>query len=272
MMNAKQWKAMILDTILKELRSKTLIFLFLATTIVILLCHSLLKMFFNNPDPANQIMVNGASSLSYMFMFINFWNIFVAAIFGISAVRSDFREKIIYQYLTFPITRTEYMFSRIFGAWILVFAYYLYAYGLATILFSFATHSFVFTAHHLLSILITGIYIFLVIFMSFFFSLFLGKIGAFLLVLVTVFMINISNNAFKGLAFADYFKDMSLLKIIGLLTYALLPRIKYVSDLANAVMTKEEFTLNYPLEALHLIATTAVFIFIASYLMKKKDF
>lgn len=271
-MNANQWKAMIKDTILKELRSKTLIFLFIATTIVILLCHSLLRMFFNNPDPANQIMVNGASSLSYMFMFINFWNIFVAAIFGISAVRSDFREKIIYQYLTFPITRTEYMFSRIFGAWILVFAYYLYAYLLSTVLFSIASHSFVFTAHHLLSILITSIYIFLVIFISFLFSLFLEKIGAFLLVLATVFIINLSNNAFKGLAFADYFKDIGFFKIIGLLAYTLLPRIKYVSDLANAVMLKEEFTLNYPLEALHLLVTTTVLILIASQLMKKKDF
>lgn len=267
-----QWKGMIKDTILKEMRSKTLMFIFIATTVMILLSHSLLKMFYNNPDPASQIMVSGSNSLSYMFMFINFWNIFVAAIFGISAVRSDFREKIIYQYLTFPITRTQYMFSRIFGAWILVFGYYLYSYLLASVLFSIATHSFAFTVYHLLSILITGIYIFLVIFISFFFSLFAGKIQSFLLVFVTVFTINMADNAFKGLPLADYLKDMGIFKLIGLIAYICLPRLKYVSELANAVMFKEAFVMNYGLEALHLIVTSAVLIFVADHLMKKKDF
>jgi ABC-type transport system involved in multi-copper enzyme maturation permease subunit len=267
-----QWKAIIKDTILKELRSKTLMFIFLATTAMIVLANSLLKVFLQNPDPAGQIIVNGANSLSYMFMFINFWNIFVAAIFGISAVRSDFREKIIYQYLTFPITRTHYMMGRIFGAWLLVFGYYLYAYILSSVLFSIATHSFVFTLNHLLSILITGIYIFIVIFISFFFSLFTGKLQSFLLVFTTVITVNLSNDAFKNLAFADYFKDLGAFKIIGLITYVFLPRIKFVSGLANAVMFKEEFNLNYPLEALHLLASTALLIFIADYFMKRKDF
>jgi len=267
-----QFKAMIKDTILKELRSKTLLFIFISTTAMIVLAHSLLKVFLSNPDPAGQILVNGTNSLSYMFMFINFWNIFVAAIFGISAVRSDFREKIIYQYLSFPITRTQYMFARIAGAWLLVFGYYLYAYILSTIMFSVATHTFVFTLNHLLSIFITGVYIFIVIFISLFFSLFMGKIQSFLLVFVTVMAINISNESFKQLAPGDYLKDLGVFKIIGLFTYFCLPRIKYVSELANAVMFKEEFKMNFPLEALHLVVTTTVLIIFADYLLKKKDF
>lgn len=267
-----QWTAMIKDTILKELRSKTLIFIFVSTTAMIVLAHMILETFLKNPDPAGQVLISGSNSLSYMFMFINFWNIFVAAIFGISAVRSDFREKIIYQYLTFPITRTQYMFSRIAGAWLLVFGYYLYAYVLSTILFSIASKSFVFTANHFFSVLITGLYLFLVIFISFFYSLFTGKIQSFLLVFATVMTINLSNDYFKTLAFEEYFKNLGVFKIIGLLAHIGLPRIKYVSSLANAVMFKEEYQLNYPLEALHLFLTTALLVTVSAYLMKKKDF
>lgn len=272
MNKAAQWKAMIKDTILKEMRSKTLLFIFIATTLMIFLSHALLKMFLNNPDPTGSVSINGASSLSYMFMLINFWNIFVSAIFGISAVRSDFSDKIIYQYLTFPITRTQYMLSRIAGAWLLVFGYYVYAYVLSTVLFSAATHSLVFKFYHLQSVLLMGIYIYAVIFISFFYSLFFGKIASFLLVLVTVMTINMSVSTYKGLAFSEYFRDMGIFKAIGLPVYLFLPRIKYVSDLANSVMLKEDFTLNYPLETLHFLATMTFMIYLADRLLKRKDF
>ncbi len=266
-----QWKAMIKDTILKEMRSKTLIFIFIATTLMILLANSVLKMFMTQ-DASTNIMINGSTSLSYMFRAINAWNVIVAGVFGISAVRSDFREKIIYQYLSFPISRTQYMFSRIFGAWILVFSYYVYSYLLATILFSIATHSFALGWGHLLSMAMMGIYVFLVIFISFFYSLFAGKIGSFLLLIATVFTISVSAESVRYLAFNEYLKEAGLFRLIGLIVYAICPRINYISEVANSVMFKEEIKLNLGLEALHLVVTSALLIFIADRVMKRKNF
>ena len=116
-----QWQAMIKDTILKELRSKTLLFIFIATTLMIFLAHSLLKMFISSNE-SSALVINGANSLTIMFTMINAWSVIIAGIFGISSIRSDFKDKIIYQYLAFPISRTQYMFSRILGTWILVFS------------------------------------------------------------------------------------------------------------------------------------------------------
>ncbi|MGZ3788833.1 MAG: ABC transporter permease [Bacteriovorax sp.] len=267
-----QWKAMIKDTILKEMRSKTLIFIFIATTLMIFLAHALLKMFINNNDASTNIMISGASSLSFMFRLINGWSVIIAGIFGISAVRSDFRENIIYQYLTFPISRTKYMMSRIFGSWLLVYGYYLYAYLLSALLFSIATHSLALHWNHLLSMVLMAVYIFLVIFMSFLFSLVAGKIGAFLLLIVTVTIISFSTNSMRLIEASDYFKDLSLFKGIGLLVYFFMPRLNYVSEVANAIMFNEEIKLRLGLESLHLLVTSALLLFLADRLVKRKNF
>jgi ABC-type transport system involved in multi-copper enzyme maturation permease subunit len=266
-----QWKAMIRDTILKELRSKTLVFIFIATTLMIFLSHALLKMFISS-NQGTASMITGANSLSIMFTMINAWSVIIAGIFGISSIRSDFKDKIIYQYLSFPISRTQYMFSRIFGTWILVYGYYLYSYFLSAILFSFATHSLAFNSAHLISMLLMGLYVFLIIFISFLYSMVAGKIGAFLLLISTVAVISISTSSMRVLVYSDYFRDLSLFKIIGLIVYFFFPRVNYISELASNVLSKEEMTLNLGLESLHLIATTAFLIFIADRLVKRKNF
>ena len=207
-----------------------------------------------------------------MFTMINAWSVIIAGIFGISSIRSDFKDKIIYQYLAFPLSRTQYMFSRILGTWILVFSYYLYSYLLSAILFSIATHSIALHWSHLISMILMGLYIFLIIFISFLYSMFAGKIGAFLLLLVTVATISVSTNSMKGLSFADYFKDLSLFKVIGVLVYFLLPRVNYITEIASNVLLKEEIKLNIGLESLHLIVTSLIFIFLADRFVKRKNF
>ena len=268
--HSAQLQAMVKDTILKELRSKTLIFIFIATTLMIILAHWLLKMFIDNKDAA--FMISGANSLSYMFKVINVWSVVIAGIFGISSIRSDFRDKIIYQYLSFPISRTQYMLSRIFGTWILVYGYYLYAYLLSAILFSIATSSLALHWSHLVSMLLMGLYVFLIILISFIFSMIAGQIGAFLLLLATVFCISIASGTFRILAYADYFKELSLFKLIGLVIYVFLPRVNYVTELASAVMSNEEIQMKIGLEALHLVATTALLFFLVDRFVKKKNF
>lgn len=267
-----QWRAMIKDTILKELRSKTLIFIFIATTLMIFLAHALLKMFLNNSDAASSIMITGTNSLTLMFSLINAWSVVIAGIFGISSIRSDFEDKIIYQYLAFPISRTQYMFSRILGTWILVYGYYLYSYLLSAVLFSVATNSLALHWTHLISMLLMGIYVLLVIFISFIYSMIAGKIAAFLLLIATVVTISLSTSSMRLIAVADYLKDLSLFKVLGMIVYFCLPRINYVTELASAVMSKEEIKINIGLEALHLVATTALFVFLADLLVKRKNF
>ncbi|MFA6235825.1 MAG: ABC transporter permease [Bacteriovorax sp.] len=267
-----QWKAMLKDTILKEMRSKTLIFIFIATTLIIFLAHALLKLLVQSSDANTAMMITGANNLSLMFSLINFWSVIVAGIFGISSVRSDFKSNIIYQYLSFPISRTQYMFSRIIGTWILVYSYYLYAYLLSALLFSVATNTMALTVSHLVSMLLMGLYVLLVILISFFYSMFVGKIASFIFLIVTVLTISISTSNMRIVEFADYAKNLNIFRVIGLIVYFFLPRINYVSELAGAVASNEVIKLNVGLETLHLVVTTALFVFIANWVVRKKNF
>ena len=267
-----QWKGMIKDTILKELRSKTLLFIFIATTLMILLAHAILKMFVGNSDTPINAMISGVNTLNFMFNLINLWSILICGIFGISSIRSDLKDKIIYQYLTFPISRTQYMFSRIIGTWILVYGYYLYSYLLSALLFSLATHSLVLHWAHLISMMLMGVYVLLVIFISFLYSLMADKIGALLLLIVTVITISLSTSSMRVMALNEYFKNISFFKFIGLIVYLFIPRINYVTELASALISNEGVKLNIIPEALHLMLTTYIFIFIAVRFIKKKNF
>ncbi len=267
-----QYTALIKDTILKELRSKTLIFIFIATTLLILLGHSLLKMYMQSNPDSGVALISGSNSLSLMFSIINFWSLVIAGIFGISSVRSDFQEKIIYQYLTFPISRFQYMTCRILGSWFLVFTYYLYSYLLSALLFSLASKTIVLHWNHLLSIALMAIYTFLVIIISFIYSLFAEKIPSFLLLFATIAIISFSTNTMRVLEFGEYLKDLNFFKMIGLIVYLIFPRINYVSELASAVMFNEKIQLNLTLESLHLLLTSSFLIFFTNIVIKKKDF
>jgi hypothetical protein len=84
--------------------------------------------------------------------------------------------------------------------------------------------------------------------------------------------ISFSTSAIRTLEYADYLKNLSVFKVIGLIVYFILPRVNYITELASNVLSKEEIKLNLGLEALHLIVTSAVFIFLADRLVKRKNF
>ena len=108
--------------------------------------------------------------------------------------------------------------------------------------------------------------------MSFLYSMVAGKIGAFLLLIATVSIITISSSSFRILAYTEYFKELSLFKLLGLIVYFICPRVNYITEIAGNVLSKEEINLNLGLESLHLIVTSAFFIFLADRLVKRKNF
>ena len=143
-----QYKALIIDTVLKEIRSKTLIFIFVATTLSIIMANLIIGAVTNQMGGDQALSMTGVNILSLNFRIINSINFIVAAIFGVSVFRSDFENNIIYQYLSFPISRIEYFFVRVLGTWLLVLAYYAYSYFLSAALFSYSFKKIIFTAGH----------------------------------------------------------------------------------------------------------------------------
>jgi MFS family permease len=265
-----QYKALILDTMLKEVRSKTLIFIFIATTISIILGQLIMGIM--TKQMGSEISLTGINILSINFRILNTISFLVAAIFGVSVFRSDFQNNIIYQYLSFPISRTEYFFIRVIGTWFLVLAYYLYSYVLSTVLFSFAFNKIVFTSAHFFSFLVLCLYLLLIIFISIFFSLLLNKIGALFVTFFTSITAYSAFGNFSKLPYAEYFTEMGTLKVVGIIFYYLFPRISFLDQVSSNLLFGTALDLNIWEQVIHLIVITSGYVFLANFLVKKKNF
>ncbi len=270
-----QYLAMIKDTILKEARSKTLLIIFLATTATIIFSHIVLSTIYNqtlSEGGGAAFSLAGSDILSYNFLVLNVLSFLIAVVFGVSVFRSDFQNNIIYQYLTLPISRTEYFFARVFGTWFLVLGYYLYAYLLSSVLFSIAFKSNVLKLNHLLGFLILAVYLVVVIFLASLFSLILNKIGA---LFTTSFVALISFSAFKTfsqLPYNEFLQNLGFFKILGLFTYYLFPRISYLNELAGSLISNQKFEVNHLEQIIHLIIIVSGYVFLTNFIIKKKDF
>ncbi len=269
-----QYKALIVDTFLKELRSKTLIFIFLATTASIVLGHLVLSAFnsdLSGGNPSSMGMA-GLNILSINFRILNSISFIIAAVFGVSVFRSDFQNNIIYQYLTFPISRTEYFFSRILGTWLLVMSYYAYAYVLSALLFSLAFKTFILSPMHLLSFLILGVYLLIVIFIAIFFSLLMNKIGALFATFSTCIAAAISYGIYSTLPLKETFEQLSTTRLVGLIFYYFFPRISFLDGLSSSLLLEGKIDVIIWQQVLHLLLMTVAYVYLAIHLIKKKDF
>jgi ABC-type transport system involved in multi-copper enzyme maturation permease subunit len=271
-----QHMALVKDTVLKELRSKTLITLFIITTLTIFLVHSGMKMI--NVDVAgndNNIAALGVNVLSITFQILNALIFLIAMIFGVSTIRSDFENNIIYQYLSFPIGRSEYFFIRVLGTWVLVFGYYIYAYVLSTILYSLSFNKVVLTTGHLGSLFIMTFYILVVIFLAILFSMMMNKLAAFISLIALTFCSSIAYNTFATTPMNEWFQNMGLFKGLGFIFYMGFPRLKFLSEVSSDLITGnlQRWTPQVvAYEVIHFVVLSAVVIFIANTLVRKKDF
>lgn len=267
-----QYKALIIDTVLKEIRSKTLIFIFVATTLSILIANMVIGAISTQMGGDQAMSLTGVDILSVNFRVINSINFIVAAIFGVSVFRSDFENNIIYQYLSFPISRIEYFFVRVLGTWLLVLAYYAYSYILSAVLFSYTFKKIVFSAAHFYSFLILSVYLLLIIFMSIFFSLLMNKIGALFATFVSAIAAAAAYASLSTLESSELFMNMSGFKAIGLIFYFLFPRMSFLDSVSASLLNGVPLTVNVWYQLLHLVVISGVYVWLASYFVKKKDF
>lgn len=264
-----QVKALYIDTLKKESRSKTLYFALAFSTISILIGYSIIKMFTqNNVELAG---ANGTMAVNLMMSFLNIWSLIITVFFGVNSIQSDFQEKIIYQYLSFPISRTTYFLVRLFGTWSIVFGFYLYSYLLTFLLFS-TVLKISFTSGHLISILLMGVYTFCYVIISFLASLFLEKLGSFISLIFLAAFISQANTSISYLSYKEYFTDFGVMKLVFSFFHLFFPHLGTLSDVSGAILKGVHLELNYPLEIIHFVLSTMLLFYVAERIVRKKDF
>ena len=267
-----QYKALIIDTILKEIRSKTLIFIFVATTLSIIIGHMILSAVNIQMGGDQGLTLTGVNVLSMNFRILNSISFIIAAVFGVSVFRSDFQNNIIYQYLAFPISRTEYFFIRVLGTWLLVLAYYAYSYILSAVLYSFAFKKIILSPAHFYSFLILALYLLMVIFIAIFFSLLTNKLSALFLTFISCIIAAGAYGYYSKLPYNEYFLEFGAFKAVGMIFYFLFPRISFLDSESSNLLLGEVSSVNIWQQLVHLVLISGVYVYLASFIIKKKDF
>lgn len=273
-------RALFIDTIQKEMRSKTLITLFVLSTIGMYFAYQALKAIGGSMDPNDggaTLSMLGNVSFNAMFWVNNFISMLVATILGTSAFRSDFKEKISYTLLTLPISRVEYFYTRVVGVWVMSMAYYIYTFILGSVFLSLLNKSMSFSWHYLIVLLFSSIVLFVVLNIASFMALYFNQLLAVFLSIVVFLFMSSAWSTFTTLSRKEIFASFGLFDGIRGLFYILLPHVDLYKDLnATMLLGEDKFaafaTYNWLFEVPHFVVTS-FFIFMATkYFIEKKDF
>lgn len=273
-------QALFVDTIQKEMRSKTLITLFVLSTIGMYFAYQVLKAIGGSMDSSDggvSMSMLGNVSFSAMFWVNNLISMLVATILGTSAFRSDFREKISYTLLTLPISRVEYFYTRVFGVWVMSMAYYVYTFILGSVFLSLLNKKMSFSWHYLIVLVFSGIILLIVLNIASFIALYFNQLMAVFLSFIIFTFISSAWTTYTSGPRNELLNNFGFFDGIRGIFYFLFPHVDLYKDLNSALLLAEnKFELfsqmNWFFEIPHFILTVGLLFFVTKFYIEKKDF
>jgi len=261
-------KALLINTFQKEIRNKTLLFLFVLFIFLILLINQISVFFVSNPS-MEQGFQWSHTKMSFLYEIISGWGGLLGFILGVSTIKSDLDYGISQQIVAFPIRPWLYLACRLFGSWLIVNFYYIVTLVLALMVFAFSGDQLAFSYKIFLSFGVFSLKILICITIAAFFSIHFSKILAFVSGIILFTIMNISNTHFtQGVVWSE----LGPFSMIGLLVHWILPRVDTISLLSkNLLLDKTTFTFNI-LEGGHFLIAYSFLFWITCLSLKFKDY
>ena len=271
-------RTLIKNTIEKEIRNKSVIFLFIMTLIVMYLGGVLTNTLHNEIQESGLTNYLTNTSMTVVIWIIGLSAKFVAALISANIFRSDLESGVISQLLALPIKRSSYVLNRMIGGALLSFLYLVIILIFGMIILS--SNDLMPVKDGIPFLGIAGsliphlLQIIIIMFISCFFSLFFNKIGTLLMTLFYV-MASIGTYVYiqNGSEIINGFNIFSILRVIF---YILLPRIGEVSGISDMLTMGSTFDGDFLLSILfgflHLIVTLSVWGLIFNYIFRKRSF
>ncbi len=259
------------NTIHKEIRNKSIIFLFVFTLAFIFSGHLLAITLKGFIDESNLNTFIANSSQGVIINFVSFCTNIVCSIIAASAVRSDLGSGVISQILSFPISRSKYLISRVAGSLTLSFLFYLLSllFGIALLVFGESIKIDFYGL--LISSLFMGLQILGLVVVGIFASLYFKRLGAFL---VTFTYYIVSKIVYHSVSYEGVnFDTFSLGKAFKYFVYFCTPRVAEVSYMAEEFINGSEFeymTLVYGLS--HFILLVGIWSILMKVVFNKREF
>lgn len=261
-----------INTIQKEVRNKTILFLFVFTLIVIIMSYSLVNLFFQQVAQEDMLSGLGLGMSSIFLSVLGMWTSLIALLVGANVLRSDMDEKVLPQILALPITRTEFLLSRLIGSWLIVMVFYLLSAFIITVLFQFVSRDFANIEYFLISLGPLSISVFVVLWVSMFFSQYFPKIFALLTSTFALGFIQFSNTYFLRNEVSKVFAEGNILGMILSLFYFIFPRTGDWARVNSAWANNVEVSISVSTLLLHTAFSSLIIFILFAWIFKRRDF
>ncbi len=264
-------KMFLKNTIQKEWRSRTLLFLLIVTVVLVILASMGLAYFKNEVLNSSPLEGLAKSTLGFFFWGMNIWSYLIATFIGVSCVRSDLETGTISQMLTFPVTRMEYFLGRLFGSYVIVTGYYFLSMGICVAGVSLAIGEFIFGPELFLGILITSLSNLVVIALAMFIGFYMGTLQTFILNFILTFIVGFSNSFFIERGFVEGLKEPTFLKALAALFHVFLPHFSHWENWGKSFILGNEYKFDAVMEVPHFIVTCLLLGTIILWRFKRKE-
>ena len=271
MIDLSKFKILFIDTLKREYRSKMLIFVFILTIAVMLLVNFGVDFVITMVDKKGIPFNLGEQKITVFYFIINKWTTILSIIFGVNCIQSDFESDVIPQLLSLPVRRFEYLAARIIGSSFIVSMYYIVSLLIAVVVFYTTSKGYQLEMGAIFALVPTMAVIFSVILISVLFSFFFNKIFGFICALLMSLVINISNSSLAMTAFSDLFKELGFIKIVGVTSHLLFPRIGNLHSITNGIMAGNQQELSFLVESSHFIFSCSLLFFVIHLIFKKRE-
>lgn len=272
--NTDKVKHLTINTVYKEYRNKTLIILMIGTIFLLYAIHTLLSYFHSDFEGGKNyldILNTGNLKLNAFYLIISSWNGLLSLSLGLSAVKSDQSSNVLQQILAFPISKADYLISRIAGTWFLVMGYYLLSMLAATLLFVISGDQFTTLIPLVKSLFVTCLVPIPLIMLSILASFFLSKIWAFASSMIFTLFVSYAGQVYSGLTFKEATGEIKgVMDFLSYVSYILFPRVGVMGKISQEFFQEKTLTMNPYTEIIHFGLTTTILFFVLKYIFKKR--
>lgn len=258
------------NTIEKEIRNKGVIFLFIFSILSLYIGNLLAVTVKEYVNESNLTAIISNSTQLIIVNVISLITLVVSIIVGVNCVRSDMSLRILPQIMGFSISRSSYLLSRILGSWLISLVFFSLTMISGIVLLKFSDSIAVDNFSLIASYLIYSLTFLIVTFVATFISIYLNKIGAFILTIVFYFSSTVSYFNYQNIGFDNM--EMSGLKIYNMLFHYFVPRIGELNFFADHFISGKTFeSQSLVLALVHYGITLSAWFLVLSTLFKKKE-
>lgn len=266
-MLSTQFISLVKNTLRREARSKTLVFMAIITILVILLTN----LSFNFMEEFSKAYLDiGDKKMLVLTKIINLWAGFMGLYFGISALKSDEESGVQPILLSFPLSRTTYFFSRLIGEIIIVFSYYLGSLIIAVALFALSKSGVSVTSGLFLSLFGTFLVVIGAALTGLFVSLFFSRSVSLVIGFILLPIVSTTNSMLGGQSIHDLFSNLTFLKSIGIFVHTFIPRIGVWSEVTSALIQGSKINANLGLELVHFSGVGVLLLWSVIFIFKRR--